>query len=241
MSIPNASRSSLLGVGAAIALVISLIAAPMAAAEDSAVDEEIVDLVTTEPASVDGATNLELIDDAPRDAGTPVDLPPEPAPTTRETDTTSPDLADPPDSTEESADEPSEDSPGTEPDPAPVEPTSMARSAMNVLSTTDGDTPVTYPVNLPDGYSKVPFSVQYFPGVTGYYGPLVCVLVSEQYAVEIIDVPPDPATGFFYFSSGCTRLGGPNPVLERRRRHRPRGSDVQTHPLQLPIRLSVPR
>jgi hypothetical protein len=35
----------------------------MAAAEDSAVDEEIVDLVTTEPASVDGATNLELIDD----------------------------------------------------------------------------------------------------------------------------------------------------------------------------------
>lgn len=200
MSIPNASRSSLLGVGAAIALVISLIAAPMAAAEDSAVDEEIVDLVTTEPASVDGATNLELIDDAPRDAGTPVDLPPEPAPTTRETDTTSPDLADPPDSTEESADEPSEDSPGTEPDPAPVEPTSMARSAMNVLSTTDGDTPVTYPVNLPDGYSKVPFSVQYFPGVTGYYGPLVCVLVSEQYAVEIIDVPPDPATGFFYFS-----------------------------------------
>ncbi len=200
MSIPNASRSSLLGVGAAIALVISLIAAPMAAAEDSAVDEEIVDLVTTEPASVDGATNLELIDDAPRDAGTPVDLPPEPAPTTRETDTTSPDLADPPDSSEESADEPSEDSPGTEPDPAPVEPTSMARSAMNVLSTTDGDTPVTYPVNLPDGYSKVPFSVQYFPGVTGYYGPLVCVLVSEQYAVEIIDVPPDPATGYFYFS-----------------------------------------
>ena len=66
-------------------------------------------------------------------------------------DATSPDLADPPDSTEESADEPSEDSPGTEPDPAPVEPTSMARSAMNVLSTTDGDTPVTYPVNLPDG------------------------------------------------------------------------------------------
>ena len=68
-----------------------------------------------------------------------------------------------------------------------------------------------YPVDLPPGYIRVPFTVQTLsvshPGGTSG-GQLVCVMVDRQYVVDITPVPPElrpgvaePITGFIYYST----------------------------------------
>ena len=88
---------------------------------------------------------------------------------------------------------------------APIENATATPEAMRTVSAmpmSDGDpAPPSYPVNLPPGYSRAPFTVQYFGGFPGY--PTVCVLIGEQYAVEIFQHPGETSR------SGVFRISDP--------------------------------